>query len=181
MAMRSCSLVTVAVLLVNAECRSGAAEEGSHQPRRGHRQIDRHALVTRHNVVLTNADPCGTLQVGNGEFAFAVDITGLQTFPAEYAEGIQLGTQAQWGWGSAGNPEHFSVEDVLSPYESHGRQVVYADGAGKLHNAGNPERARQWRSACCRCHDGRRMGRGSGEAQSWFSRQRPVDRGLGRT
>src|SRR5512147_2043118 len=82
-------------------------------------RIDRHALVTRHNVVLTNADPFATLQVGNGEFAFAVDITGLQTFPEDYREGIQLGTQSQWGWASADNPEHFTVEDVLSPYDAH--------------------------------------------------------------
>jgi hypothetical protein len=105
--------------------------------------IDRHTLVTRHNVVVTNFDPFATLQVGNGEFAFAVDITGLQTFPVDYQEGIQLGTQSQWGWNSAGNPEGFTVEDVLSPYDAHGRLVVYADGLGKLRNAGKPDRARQ--------------------------------------
>ena len=48
------------------------------------RPIDRHALVTRHNVVLTNADVYSPLSVGNGEFAFTVDITGLQTFDARY-------------------------------------------------------------------------------------------------
>src|SRR5512137_2592739 len=88
-------------------------------------RIDRQALVTRHNVILTNADPFATLQVGNGEFAFAVDITGLQTFPDEYRQGIQLGTQSQWGWGGAPNPEHFTLDDVLSPYDAQGRQVVY--------------------------------------------------------
>lgn len=105
--------------------------------------IDRHALVTRHNVVLTNADPFSTLQVGNGEFAFAVDVTGLQTFPDEYRPGIQLGTQSQWGWARAANPDGFTVNDVLSPYNAHGRQVVYADGLGKLNNAANPERAKK--------------------------------------
>lgn len=106
-------------------------------------RIDRHAVVTRHHVVLTRADPLATLQVGNGEFAFAVDITGLQTFPEEYREGIQLGTQAQWGWGSAANPEQFTREDVLSPYEAHGRTVVYADGRGGLHPDRDPDRARR--------------------------------------
>jgi len=105
------------------------------------RPIDRHALVTRHNVVLTHADPFATLQVGNGEFAFAVDITGLQTFPEEYQKGIQLGTQSQWAWASAPNPENYHIDDVLSPYDAHGRQVVYADGLGKLNNAGRPDRA----------------------------------------
>jgi hypothetical protein len=92
-------------------------------------------------VTLTNADPFATLQVGNGEFAFAVDITGLQTFPEDYREGIQLGTQSQWGWASAQNPDQFAVEDVLSPYDAHGRQVAYADGLGKLNNGTNPDRA----------------------------------------
>jgi hypothetical protein len=106
-------------------------------------RIDRHALVTRHNIALTTADPLATLQVGNGEFAFAVDVTGLQTFPDNCLEGIQLGTQTQWAWGSAANPERFTLDDVLSPYDAHGRQVVYADGLGKLNNARNPDRANQ--------------------------------------
>ncbi len=46
--------------------------------------IDRHALVTRHDVVLTNFDAANPLSVGNGEFAFTVDATGLQTFPEAF-------------------------------------------------------------------------------------------------
>ena len=69
-------------------------------------------LVTRHNVLLTAADPMASLSVGNGQFAFTVDFTGLQTFPKYYADGIQLGTQSQWGWDSAPNPEKFTIEDV---------------------------------------------------------------------
>ncbi len=132
------------LLVVLCGC-STLAGEALHGPAQSRpvEKIDRHALVTRHNVVLTNADPFATLQVGNGEFAFAVDITGLQTFPADYQRGIQLGTQSQWGWATAANPEQFTVEDVLSPYDAHGRQVVYADGWGKLKNAGNPERAKK--------------------------------------
>ena len=38
--------------------------------------IDRHALVTRHDVVLTNFDVANPLSVGNGEFCFTVDATG---------------------------------------------------------------------------------------------------------
>lgn len=105
--------------------------------------IDRRAVVTRHNVVLTRADPFATLQLGNGEFAFAVDVTGLQTFPEAYRQGIQLGTQSQWGWGRSPNPEQFSLDDVLSPYDAHGRQVAYADGQGRLRHEGDPDRARR--------------------------------------
>ena len=45
------------------------------------RLIDRHALVTRHNVTINKPDPLATLSLGNGEFAFTADITGLQTLP----------------------------------------------------------------------------------------------------
>src|SRR3954465_7620540 len=60
--------------------------------------IDRHALVTRHDVVLHQFDAKNPLSVGNGEFAFTVDATGLQTFPEAFAKGINLGTMAQWAW-----------------------------------------------------------------------------------
>ncbi len=42
--------------------------------------IDRHALVSRHDVTLTGADEREQLQVGNGSFALGLDYTGLQTF-----------------------------------------------------------------------------------------------------
>src|SRR6478752_6980965 len=63
-------------------------------------KVDRFALVSRHNVVLHNVDTLGSLSVGNGEFAFTVDASGLQTFPKEYENGIALGTQSQWAWHS---------------------------------------------------------------------------------
>ncbi|UCD52416.1 MAG: hypothetical protein JSW27_07215, partial [Phycisphaerales bacterium] len=44
-------------------------------------RIDRGSVVNRHNVTLTAPDPLTPLSVGNGEFAFNADITGLQTFP----------------------------------------------------------------------------------------------------
>src|SRR3954451_12651157 len=62
--------------------------------------IDRHALVARHNVVLKSVNARSPLTVGNGEFAFGVDVTGLHTFPDAYEKGIPLSTQSQWGWHS---------------------------------------------------------------------------------
>lgn len=47
--------------------------------------IDRAALVGRHRVTLTAPDAMSPLTVGNGEFAFSADITGLQTFPEFHA------------------------------------------------------------------------------------------------
>lgn len=46
--------------------------------------IDRHALVTRNNPEVTAMDSLSSLSVGNGEFAYTVDATGLQTFPEVY-------------------------------------------------------------------------------------------------
>ena len=58
--------------------------------------IDRHALVTRNNPEVTAMDSLSSLSVGNGEFAYTVDATGLQTFPEVYKNGVPLGTQSQW-------------------------------------------------------------------------------------
>jgi hypothetical protein len=66
--------------------------------------IDRHALVTRHNVVLRQFDANNPLTVGNGAFAFTVDATGLQTFPEAFEQTIPLGTLSDWGWHTI--PEH---------------------------------------------------------------------------
>ena len=46
-------------------------------------KIDRRAVVERHKIVTTETNPRSPAQVGNGEFAFGVDITGLQTFDAK--------------------------------------------------------------------------------------------------
>ena len=66
--------------------------------------IDREALVARNNPQVSSFDSLASLSVGNGEFAFTVDVTGLQTFPVAYKKGVPLGTQSQWGWHSFGNP-----------------------------------------------------------------------------
>ena len=65
--------------------------------------INRLALVNRNNPQVTAFDSLTSLSVGNGEFAFTVDATGLQTFPEKYAAGVPLGTQSQWGWHSYAN------------------------------------------------------------------------------
>lgn len=87
--------------------------------------IDRFALVTRHNIYNSVIDSLNSLSVGNGNFAFTVDITGLQTFPDFYAKGIPLGTMSDWGWHTAENPENFKLSDVYQSYDVHGRKVDY--------------------------------------------------------
>ena len=79
-------------------------------------KIDRKALVNRHNIVQTQADPLNPLSIGNGEFAFTADITGMQTFPELYEQGISLGTFSQWAWHTFPNPENFTLNDVVKKY-----------------------------------------------------------------
>jgi hypothetical protein len=72
--------------------------------------VDRHALVRRHNVVLTNFDAANPLSVGNGEFAFTVDVTGLQTFPEAFVQTTPLGTLSDWGWHTIPNTHGWSID-----------------------------------------------------------------------
>ena len=89
--------------------------------------INRHNLVTRNNPHLTAVDTLGSLSVGNGEFAFTVDITGLQTFPEQYEYGIPLGTQSQWGWHSFPNEMGYKHSETLKNYDfGRGRQEPYS-------------------------------------------------------
>ncbi|MBP7510101.1 MAG: hypothetical protein KA807_19975, partial [Prolixibacteraceae bacterium] len=71
--------------------------------------IDRYKVVTRHNITNTEVNPLNSLTLGNGEFAFTADITGMQTFPEFYENGISLGTMSQWGWHSFPNQENFTL------------------------------------------------------------------------
>ncbi len=89
--------------------------------------IDREALVHRNNPQVTAIDSLSSLSVGNGEFAYTVDATGLQTFPDAYKAGIPLGTQSQWGWHSFGNPESLKPEEALKEYDfGRGHKELYA-------------------------------------------------------
>ena len=56
--------------------------------------IDRQALVERNNPQVTAMDSLSSLSVGNGEFAYTVDATGLQTFPEVYTNGVPFKVNA---------------------------------------------------------------------------------------
>jgi len=89
--------------------------------------INRKALVARNNPNVTAADTLSSLTVGNGEFAFTADITGLQTFPEYYQNGVPLGTQSQWGWHSFPNPNHYRHEETLKGYDfGRGKLELYS-------------------------------------------------------
>ena len=89
-------------------------------------QINREKLVERHTVVNNNFDSLSSLSVGNGSFAFTVDVTGLQSFPGAYAKGVPLGTESEWGWHSFPNVQHYTFEETLKDYNLNGRNVSYA-------------------------------------------------------
>ena len=110
--MRTANLGILAALALPAlVATAGRAADNAHT-------IDRQALVTRHNVVLEKADPQTALQVGNGEFAFGVDVTGLQTFYGN--------TMSHWGWHSFPVPMGKRIEDLkLTNFDTHGRTVGY--------------------------------------------------------
>jgi protein-glucosylgalactosylhydroxylysine glucosidase len=92
--------------------------------------MDRAALVKRHNPILLQADPLSPLSLGNGEFAFTADITGLQTFPEIYEKSMPLCTMSQWQWHTTPLPPALESHSLkLISYDTYGRQVGYATGA----------------------------------------------------
>ncbi|MEE3225652.1 MAG: hypothetical protein VX253_06990, partial [Bacteroidota bacterium] len=88
--------------------------------------INRKAVVTRHNVHISEVDTLASLTVGNGAFAFTTDVTGLQSFPEYYQRGIPLGTLSEWGWNAKPNDQGYSFEETLKNYDQNGRKVSYA-------------------------------------------------------
>ena len=87
--------------------------------------IDRHALVTRHNPTITAVDKSAPFMVGNGNFAFTADITGLQTFQDQYSPLTPLLIEAQWGWHSFPNPKGFKLAQAMKPLDVYGKKRPY--------------------------------------------------------
>jgi len=87
-------------------------------------------VVKRHNPVLRKLDPLSPLSLGNGEFAFTGDVTGLQTFSREYENAMPLCTMSQWGWHTSPLPRGLDPRAFrLTQYDTHGRPVGYPTGA----------------------------------------------------
>lgn len=128
--MRPIQIFGVAILcLVQWSCRS-AAPQSAIQPVLERApvasSIDRHALVTRHNIFIHNLDPMGSMAVGNGDFAFNFDVTGLQSFPDYYARTMPIGTLSTWGWHSFPNPDGYSLANYkMTEIKKYDREFVY--------------------------------------------------------
>ncbi len=107
----------------------------------GKDNINRFDLVSRHNVFINQVDSLSPLSVGNGEFAFTADITGMQTFPETYERGIPLGTQSQWAWHTFPTDQNYTLEDVAVYYETcREKKVPYV----VQHKEGRPAEAATW-------------------------------------
>ena len=98
--------------------------------------IDRRAVVERHAVLLTAPHPEHVITLGNGDFAYTADITGMQTFTEHHdpvaamragAVAINTTTTATWGWHEMPNPDGFVLEDAMSTYETSRGPVAYPD------------------------------------------------------
>jgi hypothetical protein len=82
-------------------------------------KIDRKAVVQRHNITIHENNPKKPMQVGNGEFGYNVDITGMQTFFAH-------NTMAHWAWHSMPLPDGLKLEDFEGQtYTVNGRPVKF--------------------------------------------------------
>ena len=100
--------------------------------------IDREAVVRRHTVRFANARPAvggdefctpnstssafSQLTVGNGDWAFTADLTGLQSLNRSYGSSSDFGfpalTQASWGWHT---PDFKRIDPTMpSPWREDG-------------------------------------------------------------
>ncbi|MBR1394031.1 MAG: glycoside hydrolase family 88 protein [Prevotella sp.] len=90
-------------------------------------EINRQAVVTRNNPVISEADPLASLTVGNGHFATTVDVTGLQSFPFDYEAGVPLTAMSDWGWHKFENTGALTPSETEKSFDlGHGHQEVYA-------------------------------------------------------
>lgn len=86
-------------------------------------KIDREFIVRQFNLELSQSHSYSPVQVGNGNFAFGTDITGLQTF-------VPHNTLSSWGWHNSSlptTPNQTSITDYTGlDWWTHDRLVNYA-------------------------------------------------------
>jgi len=89
-------ILTIFSVFVLADVQAQTASNSLDKP------IDRKALVTRHNIGWNDVN--GQIPLGNGEFCFNADGTGLQTFGGN--------TMSHWGWHSFPLPEEITPGQI---------------------------------------------------------------------
>lgn len=98
-------------------------------------KINRQNLVERHNVTIYQNNPKKPMQVGNGEFAYNVDITGMQTFNPH-------NTMSHWAWHS------MPLQNGLNPNDFKGKTILI-NGSPVVCEIDNPDQPElsQWLAA----------------------------------
>ncbi|KAG6877943.1 hypothetical protein C0993_001801 [Termitomyces sp. T159_Od127] len=95
----------------------------------GLESINRQSLVVRFNPIRDGSALNATtpMQVGNGNFAFGADVTGLQTL-------LPFAIMSSWGWKNDTLPAGLTTQDVEDykgvSWYNHGRLVQYDFGGG---------------------------------------------------
>lgn len=101
--------------------------------------IDRKSVVRRHTVEVAAPDPASALTVGNGDFAYTCDITGMQSFAAYHDQttamaeqrlAVATATMTTWGWHTMPNPEGFTLADTMTEHDTPRGPVSYPDDFG---------------------------------------------------
>ena len=74
----------------------------------------------------TISTPTARWLLGNGEFAFNFDITGLESFPEYYEKTMPIGILSNWGWHRFPNPSGYSLDKFkMTVIKKHDREFVY--------------------------------------------------------
>jgi hypothetical protein len=98
--------------------------------------INRKVVVQRHNFSITDPHEAGPAQVGNGNFAYGFDITGMQTINNQFT------TMSQWSWHSTPPPNGLIADSFRkTSVNTNGRMVPY-----ELPNSEQPQLT-QWLQA----------------------------------
>jgi len=105
--------------------------------------INRQAVISRHNPIISAADPLAALSVGNGHLATTVDVTGMQSYPDDYRNDIPLTTMSDWGWHRFPNTSQLTPEESHRSYQfaHHDHPEVYAV---EYKNGGRQQQATQY-------------------------------------
>ncbi|QGH32984.1 glycoside hydrolase family 65 [Gracilibacillus salitolerans] len=99
--------------------------------------MDRKSVVQKHNPRIDQVESLAPLSIGNSQFGFSVDFTGLQTYPEMYE--TPLGTQSNWGWHYSRGKHLYSENDIeYQTFDHYGREIPYPM------KPGNKEEAYHW-------------------------------------
>ncbi|MGP4040035.1 glycoside hydrolase family 65 [Gracilibacillus sp. D59] len=99
--------------------------------------MDRKSVVQKHNPRIDQIESLAPLSIGNSQFGFSVDFTGLQTYPEMYE--TPLGTQSNWGWHYSKGKHLYSENDIeYQTFDHYGSNIPYPM------KPGNKEEAYHW-------------------------------------